>query len=123
MRKHNRLGEITLKEWQRGVVGQKDGWTYHAKGLWVSLNGEKEPSLSVIGSSNYTKRSYTLDLETGAVIITADQGLKRALMEEKDGLQDHARSVTIEDFTKTERRVGFHVKIAMWLVKVAGGAL
>ncbi|RFU35889.1 hypothetical protein B7463_g469, partial [Scytalidium lignicola] len=123
VRKQNRLGDITLKEWRRGIVGQKDGWTYHAKGLWVSLNGEKEPSLSIVGSSNYTKRSYSLDLEAGVVIITADQGLKKLLMEERDGLQDYARVVGTEEFIKTERRVGIHVKIAMWLVKIAGGAL
>ncbi|TAQ90399.1 hypothetical protein B7494_g1222 [Chlorociboria aeruginascens] len=82
-----------LKEWRRGTVGEKDGWTYHAKGLWVSLNGEREPSISVIGSSNYTKRSYGLDLEVGTVIVTADKGLKARLAEERDGLQEFARQV------------------------------
>ncbi|KAH8821646.1 hypothetical protein F5884DRAFT_768578 [Xylogone sp. PMI_703] len=123
IKRQNRLGDITLKEWRRGVVGQEDGWTYHAKGLWVSLDGEKEPSLSIVGSSNYTKRSYSLDLETGAVIVTADKHLKKSLMEEKDRLQDYARVVGTDEFIKTERRVGIHVRIAMWLVKILGGAL
>ena len=84
--KHNRQDDITLKEWKRGVVGEPGGWTYHAKGLWVSLGGEKEPSISIVGSSNYTKRSYSLDLEVGAAIVTSDEGLKRRLREERDGV-------------------------------------
>lgn len=112
-----------LKEWRRGVVGEVDGWTYHAKGLWVSLDGEKEPSISIVGSSNYTKRSYSLDLEIGAAILTSDESLKARLKEERDGLQDFAGVVGMDDFLKTERRVGIRVRIAMWIVTLLGGAL
>ncbi|TVY44482.1 CDP-diacylglycerol--glycerol-3-phosphate 3-phosphatidyltransferase, partial [Lachnellula occidentalis] len=90
--------DIVLKEWRRGTVGEKGGWTYHAKGLWISLNGEKEPSLSIVGSSNYTKRSYGLDLEVGTCIVTSDEGLKARLREERDGLQEFAGKVGIDDF-------------------------
>jgi len=89
----------------------------------VSLNGEKEPSISVVGSSNYTKRSYSLDLEIGTVIVTSDEGLKKRLREERDGLQDYAERVGMDDFLKVERRVGLQVRIAMWIVKMVGGAL
>lgn len=119
----NRQDDITLKEWKRGVVGEAEGWTYHAKGLWVSLNGEKEPSISIVGSSNYTKRSYSLDLEVGTAIITSDEGLKRQLREERDGLQDYAQVVGMEEFIKIERRVGIKVRIALWIVGLVGGAL
>ncbi|KAG0648585.1 Phosphatidylglycerophosphate synthase [Hyphodiscus hymeniophilus] len=114
---------IVLKEWRRGTVGEPGGWTYHAKGLWVSLDGEKGSSLSVVGSSNYTKRSYSLDLETGVCILTSDEGLRRRLGEERDGLQDFAEGVGMDDFIKTERRVGIKVRIAMWIVALVGGAL
>jgi CDP-diacylglycerol--glycerol-3-phosphate 3-phosphatidyltransferase len=114
---------ILLKEWQRGVVGEPGGWTYHAKGLWVSLDGEAEPSISVVGSSNYTKRSYGLDLEAGAVILTRDEGLKGRLRDEKDALQDYAETVRKDEFVKVDRRVGIHVRIAMWIVRAVGGAL
>ena len=114
---------IVLKEWQRGVVGEPGGWTYHAKGLWVSLDGGAGPSISVVGSSNYTKRSYSLDLEAGAVIITRDEGLKKRLADEKDALQEYAGRVGIDDFVKLDRRVGIHVRIAMWIVRAVGGAL
>lgn len=106
-------------------MGQEGGWTYHAKGLWVALNGEKAPSLSVVGSSNYTKRSYGLDLEVGVVVVTSDEGLKGRLAEERDGLGDGrwAEEVGMDELMKVERRVGMRVRVAMWIVKVVGGAL
>jgi CDP-diacylglycerol--glycerol-3-phosphate 3-phosphatidyltransferase len=118
-----RQKDIVLKEWRQGTVGEKEGWTYHAKGLWVSLNGDSQPSISVVGSSNYTKRSYGLDLEVGTVIVTSDEGLKRRLREERDGLQKYASRVGMDEFIKTERRVGIRVRIAMWIVGLLGGAL
>lgn len=123
VQQHGRDGDISLKEWRYGTVGQPGAWTYHAKGLWVTMPGDAGPSMSVIGSSNYTKRSYSLDLEVGALIVTHDEGLKRRLGEEQKWLQDHARSVTRDDFAKNDRRVGLHVRIAMWIVKLVGGAL
>ena len=114
---------IVLKEWRRGTVGEPGGWTYHAKGLWVTLGGEKEPCISIVGSSNYTKRSYGLDLETGVAIVTADEGLKARLKEERDGLEEHAQKVGMDDFIGIERRVGIKVRVAMWIVGLVGGAL
>jgi CDP-diacylglycerol--glycerol-3-phosphate 3-phosphatidyltransferase len=64
-----------------------------------------------------------LDLEVGACIVTSDEGLKGRLAEERDGLQEFARVVGEEEFLRTERRVGLHVRVAMWIVKVVGGAL
>ncbi|TVY58992.1 CDP-diacylglycerol--glycerol-3-phosphate 3-phosphatidyltransferase [Lachnellula cervina] len=121
--KSGREHDVALNEWRRGTVGEKGGWTYHAKGLWISLNGEEEPSLSIVGSSNYTKRSYGLDLEVGTCIVTSDEGLKGRLREERDGMQEFARKVGIDDFLGVERRVGIQVRIAMWIVKMVGGAL
>lgn len=115
---------VTLKEWRRGTVGQPEGWTYHAKGLWVALPGEADrPSLTVVGSSNYTKRSYSHDLEAGALIVTRDEDLKRRLGDEQRWLQEYAQPVTLDDFATNERRVGLKVRIAMWIVSLVGGAL
>jgi CDP-diacylglycerol--glycerol-3-phosphate 3-phosphatidyltransferase len=122
--KRNRLSSITLREWKKGQVNEPGGWTYHAKGLWIALNGEKEPSISVVGSSNYTKRSYKLDLEVGGIILTGDEGLKRRLREERDGLGgENTRVVEREDFNRAEKRVGIKVRVAMWIVSLVGGAL
>ena len=118
-------GGTTSPPWSgaRGTVGTPDGWTYHAKGLWVTLPNEKGPSMTIVGSSNYTKRSYSLDLEAGALVVTRDEGLKGRLEEERRGLQEFAGRTTRDDLAQVDRRVGFHVRVAMWIVKMVGGAL
>ncbi|KAJ9603757.1 CDP-diacylglycerol--glycerol-3-phosphate 3-phosphatidyltransferase [Cladophialophora chaetospira] len=124
---------IQLKEWRKGTVGEPDGMTYHAKGLWVTLppkpdgNGElvedSGPSITVVGSSNYTKRSYSLDLEIGAMILTGDEGLKKRLKEEVENLEADATVTTQDTLARVDRRVGFRVRAALWLVEALGGAL
>ncbi|KAH3976292.1 CDP-diacylglycerol--glycerol-3-phosphate 3-phosphatidyltransferase [Parastagonospora nodorum] len=124
-------GSVRLKEWQKGMVGEKEGWTYHAKGLWVTFPSTstsdtaaaEEPSLTVVGSSNYTKRSYELDLEANVVIATSDPGLRKRLGEEVKWLGEYAKEVDESEFEKPERRVGMSVRLSMWLVRVLGGAL
>ncbi|KAG6015327.1 hypothetical protein E4U43_005427 [Claviceps pusilla] len=118
-----RDGDITLKEWRLGTTGQPGGWTYHAKGLWVTMPGQANPSISIIGSSNYTRRSYSHDLEVGALIVTKDEKLMKKLGDEQAWLQEHAHKVTRDDFARNERRVGLQVRIAMWIVSLVGGAL
>ncbi|QKX60914.1 uncharacterized protein TRUGW13939_08060 [Talaromyces rugulosus] len=118
-----RTNSIHLKEWRRGTVGEPGGWTYHAKGLWITLPNEQYPSLTFVGSSNYTKRSYSLDLEVGALVVTSDEKLKKRLGEETEWLQKDARPVSREDLRRTERRVGWNVRLAMWIVEKVGGAL
>jgi CDP-diacylglycerol---glycerol-3-phosphate 3-phosphatidyltransferase len=124
---------IEMKEWKHGVVGQNDGWTYHAKGLWIAFPPSPEtdeheaqkqdPSVTVIGSSNYTQRSYKMDLEANVVICTSDADLRRRLGEEVAWLGEYANKVDEEEFKKPERRVGLGVRLSMWIVRVLGGAL
>ncbi|KJZ71284.1 hypothetical protein HIM_09357 [Hirsutella minnesotensis 3608] len=123
VRRAGRGDHIALKEWRRGTVGQPGGWSYHAKGLWVTLPGDADPAVTVIGSSNYTRRSYSLDLEAGALVVTRGDALRRRLGEEQRWLQEHAREVTRDDFARNDRRVGLHVRVAMWIVQLVGGAL
>ena len=147
-----RSENIQLREWQHGIVGQPDGWTYHAKGLWVTLQANPQwaaassnpsktsphsstdsrnpnsgapagPSATLVGSSNYTTRSYGLDLEAGAIVVTRDEGLMRKLKREEELLLRHTNVVTQADLETEERRAGWRVRVAMWLVKVLGGAL
>jgi len=124
---------IQLKEWRKGTVGEPGGMTYHAKGLWVTLPpqpsldstlvGESGPSITVLGSSNYTKRSYSLDLEIGAMIVTGDDDLKDRLRKETENLEANASVTTQDDLAKIDRRVGLKVRLALWLVEALGGAL
>lgn len=144
-------GNIRLREWRRGTVGEKDGWTYHAKGLWITLlqaprmhqsshfkpgatapprvpsveamSGEAGPSAMVIGSSNYTNRSYGLDLEVGALVVTSDEGLRRQWKIEEEALAEQSREVGEEELKSPQRRVGWRVRAAMWIVKLVGGSL
>ncbi|CAD6502123.1 BgTH12-02364 [Blumeria graminis f. sp. triticale] len=123
-----RKDDISLKEWRRGTAGQPDGWTYHAKGLWISLSpkteqGRLDVNISVIGSSNFTQRSYCLDLEAGVVIVTSNKDLMARLGKERDNLSEHAGEIGSEEFKKVERKVKLKVRLAMWIVKLAGGAL
>ncbi|KAL2865651.1 CDP-diacylglycerol--glycerol-3-phosphate 3-phosphatidyltransferase [Aspergillus lucknowensis] len=118
-----RTNSVQLMEWRRGTVGEPDGWTYHAKGLWITLPNDEHPSLTFVGSSNYTKRSYGLDLEVGAIVVTKDGKLKERLGAETEWLQTHASPISREDLRRTERRVGWNVRLAMWIVEKVGGAL
>lgn len=125
--KSGRGSSIALREWKFGTVGEPGAWTYHAKGLWVTMpplmEKEEGPAISLIGSSNYTKRSYNLDLEANALIVTENEGLKRRLKEEETWLQEHTKEVSREEFNLPERRVGMKVRISMWIVQAVGGAL
>ncbi|KAK5941861.1 CDP-diacylglycerol--glycerol-3-phosphate 3-phosphatidyltransferase [Knufia obscura] len=124
---------IQLKEWRKGTVGEPGGFTYHAKGIWVTLppqindqgqvEEESGPSVTLVGSSNYTKRSYGLDLEVGAMVVTGDEALKRKLKAEVAWLEKDATVTTQDDLMKIERRVGARVRAALWLVERLGGAL
>lgn len=95
---------ITVYEWQRGIVNTANGWSYHAKGLWLTVPQEEDPSVTVIGSSNYTKRAYSLDLETNAIIITKDETLKRRMKSEIDHLMEHATRLDLSDFEQSSGR-------------------
>ena len=129
-------GAVELREWRLGTVGRPHGWTYHAKGLWLTLGSDSNvtspinpaqtidgPSVTVIGSSNYTVRSYSLDTEVGAVLVTDDAELKKRLRKEEENLLMYSKAVTEQDLQGGERRVGLGVRLAMWMVRVSGGSL
>ena len=140
-------GAIELREWCRGTVGTPGGWTYHAKGLWLTIPStasdfpppaqtapiDKQvesistqlpgPSITIIGSSNYTTRSYSLDTEAGAIIVTKDAYLQERLRKEEEGLLRYSKAVTENELRGGDRRVGIGVRIAMWIVRVVGGSL
>ncbi|KAF3935542.1 hypothetical protein ABW19_dt0202025 [Dactylella cylindrospora] len=112
-----RNGEgVELLEWRKGVVGQPGGWTYHAKGIWITLPDHTSPSLTVVGSSNYTRRSFKLDLEMNAVVITDDKELQEELKGEIGHLSSYAKPLKLEDFEKEERKVPWETKVLLWLV-------
>lgn len=98
LRRRGKEELIRLYEWQNGVVNTAGGWSYHAKGLWITVPEEEIPSITVVGSSNFTKRAYTLDLESNAVVVTKDADLKRRMRAEIDNLMTHAHHLALDDF-------------------------
>jgi CDP-diacylglycerol--glycerol-3-phosphate 3-phosphatidyltransferase len=89
----------------------------------VAFGGEQNPSITLVGSSNYTKRSYSLDLEINALVVTRNEDLKERMANEQSWLTENAKTVDIDDFAKIDRRVGLKVRIALWIVGLVGGAL
>ncbi|KAI7903160.1 uncharacterized protein BX663DRAFT_507666 [Cokeromyces recurvatus] len=111
VKRAGRQSEISIEEYKR------TGWTYHAKGLWVSLNDDKLPTATMIGSPNFGQRSSERDLEAQALVITRNESLRKALHKEVDLLHQHSELVTNETFDKIDRRVPNGVKIATAFVK------
>lgn len=102
---------IKLLEWRRGTVNTLNGWSYHAKGIWITLPNEEAPCITVVGSSQYTQRAYGLDLESNAVVITLDEELKAKMQTEIDNLKSNTRELGLKDYER-ERRSHWGVKIA-----------
>ncbi|KAH3666290.1 hypothetical protein OGAPHI_004479 [Ogataea philodendri] len=103
-----RKDTVKLLEWQNGIVNTPNGWSYHAKGLWLSLPNEVEPSITIVGSSNYTRRAYSLDLETNAVVITKNQQVKQEMLKEVENLTSHTTQLT----DLSHRQISPGVKLA-----------
>ena len=51
IQRHSQSHRITLYEYSR------NGWTFHAKGLWYYPEGAQLPTMTIIGSSNYGMES------------------------------------------------------------------
>ncbi|KAI0077108.1 hypothetical protein K474DRAFT_1771977 [Panus rudis PR-1116 ss-1] len=103
------VGGIQLREWAR------DGWTYHAKGIWLRPTPSADPYLTVFGSTNLNSRSANLDTELSFVLVTSSPTLRRQLAEEVEGLRMHT-----QPWRGGERKVRIGTKA---LVAVMGGML
>lgn len=112
--------DIKLKEWKKGVVNTPNGWSYHAKGFWATSPDEETPSITIIGSSNYTRRAYNFDLESNAIVITRDPQLKEAMKKELDNILEHTTELNLEDFKEKDRRIPTGV---VWATKILGKRL
>ncbi|KAH7914037.1 hypothetical protein BJ138DRAFT_1080455 [Hygrophoropsis aurantiaca] len=100
---------VELKEWER------EGWTYHAKGIWLSPRPGAHPALTLFGSTNLNSRSAHLDTELSFVMMTSSDLLRRRLHEEVQGLRRWA-----VPWRGDERRVRRRTKA---IVGVVGGML
>lgn len=62
----------------------KQGWTFHAKGIWVE--GLEDLHINLIGSSNFNCRSSKRDFETQLAILTNNKDLIDKLKAERVAL-------------------------------------
>jgi len=105
VQKYGRQNEIKIHEYLR------DGWTFHAKGLWLFAPNDQKPCLTIIGSSNFGQRSTERDVEAQIIVLTENEQLKSDMQQEHDRLFKHTQVVTRELFQKPERRIGFFMRI------------
>ncbi|KAH9930781.1 uncharacterized protein B0H18DRAFT_1083838 [Fomitopsis serialis] len=75
---------VQLSEWAR------EGWTYHAKGIWLRPTPSAHPCLTLFGSTNLNARSANIDTELSFMLVTTSPKLRARLAEEVDGLRSHA---------------------------------
>ncbi|KAK0550934.1 CDP-diacylglycerol--glycerol-3-phosphate 3-phosphatidyltransferase [Tilletia horrida] len=108
--------------WTRDVSGgegkrlemrrwEKQGWTYHAKGLWITTpsptgSTAARPTISLVGSSNYGRRSCNLDSECTFLLCTApDSEFATKLSQERDALLQHSRDWEWDTADSSRQRV------------------
>ncbi|KAI0373051.1 hypothetical protein BV20DRAFT_1014418 [Pilatotrama ljubarskyi] len=104
---------VQVNEWEQ------DGWTYHAKGIWVRPTPSSAPALTLFGSTNLNARSANLDTELSFVLATTSSALRQRLADEVDGLRAHARAWRGAGNSE-ERRVRLGTRA---LVGLVGGML
>jgi len=82
---------VTLSEWE------KEGWTYHAKGIWIRPTPTSPPIITLFGSTNLNSRSSHLDTELSFLMTTpatsdeATLALRERLQKEIESLKTFAR--------------------------------
>ncbi|KZS89970.1 hypothetical protein SISNIDRAFT_444667 [Sistotremastrum niveocremeum HHB9708] len=92
-------GGIELREWR------KDGWTYHAKGVWVSPSGHEPPLMTLFGSTNLNSRSAHLDTELSFILVTKSMFLRNQLAAEVKRLRIPSTRVGTKTWAQEDRRV------------------
>lgn len=105
------LNRLTIFEYQR------PGWTYHGKGLWLTLPGQKTPHLTLIGSSNFGARSVHRDLETQIALVTFNETLRQKLHEEQQQLYQLGTPFTAEIAAQPDRKPPLWVKTVLSFFK------
>lgn len=101
------LKSYELKQNNRVLIHEymHPGWTYHGKGLWLTLPGHQLPSLTLIGSPNFGSRSVDRDLETQIAIVTCNKELQSRLADEKNRLYGRGLKINKATFSKNDRQV------------------
>ena len=92
-------------------------WTYHTKGMWVYENQEN-PSLTLIGSSNYSQRSFKRDNEIQFYVYSFCPKFKERLQEESKRQFEHGTKVSLEQIKgDSEVQVKWRHKFIYFILK------
>ena len=96
--KNNKSKSVKISEYEKG------DWTFHAKGAWVYEKDQDWPSMSVIGSSNYSHRSNRRDTEAQLYMVPSDKAeeFKFRLHDEASNLFQHSTQMEIKDLYDKE---------------------
>ncbi|KAF8921004.1 hypothetical protein CPB85DRAFT_1211042 [Mucidula mucida] len=107
---------VELDQWER------EGWTYHAKGLWLSPDAESDPVLTLFGSTNLNARSAHIDTELSFMMVvppsnepevaSANHVLRRRLAEEVASIRKH-----VTPWTGHDRHVRFATPMMLRIVE------
>jgi len=86
--------------------------------MWFWENREESPSLCIIGSSNYSQRSYKRDNEIQFFIHSDCNKFKEKLMKENQKIFMNAEKITINEIKNDrEVKVKLRHKALFWIVK------
>ncbi|KIJ16865.1 CDP-diacylglycerol---serine O-phosphatidyltransferase [Paxillus involutus ATCC 200175] len=96
---------VHLSEWER------ERWTYHAKGIWLSPSQDSHPVLTLFGSTNLNSRSANLDTELSFLLMTSSEALRQSLHREMCALRQWA-----VPWRGADRKVRWRTKAIVGLV-------
>jgi CDP-diacylglycerol---glycerol-3-phosphate 3-phosphatidyltransferase len=116
----------TLYHWQR------EGWTFHAKGIWLreeNAKGRSDSDLvaaAIVGSSNFGERSWCRDMESNLLCIfppdndqensdVGSQTIAQAFGKDWDGLMAWCK--VVEDPKKISQPLPWHIKSLFPFIK------
>lgn len=103
--------KIKVNEYKKGE------WTFHAKGLWLFENNEEKPSLTIIGSSNFSNRSYHKDTEIQFFLYSLCPKMKEKLSKENSRILSDTQEVNEKELkSDTEVRIKLRHKILYYFM-------
>jgi len=84
---------------------ERDGWTFHAKGLWITENDKL--LAAIVGSGNYGARSEVMDVESNTILVFPSQKseLQTRLQGEWNSMCQYAHEGHAIEFPQTSWRV------------------
>jgi len=98
---------------QKLLEYNRKNWTFHAKGLWTGIG--KFPQLTIIGSSNFGRRSYERDFESQLFLFTRNPKLQEKLHKEYNLLLLYSQQVNEQIWQKRRLKGVFNLKTGRWI--------